>query len=267
MKIAHRLALASIALATQIPLAAAHEVWLLPSSTVLSRTGYITMDGAVSNDVFHFNYRPLRIDNNLHITAPSGARLEPEALTQGQLRTVFDLNLPENGSYRIALVNASVMASWKEGEETKRWRGSREAFATEVPANAAELTVREGVNRIETYVTVGSPSELTPTGQGLELQPVTHPNDLYAGEEATFGFVIDTQPAAGINVVIMAGGARYRDQLEKVELVTDDKGQIRYTWPAAGLYRITATAEDSNTSLRNAERRVSYAATLEVLPQ
>jgi len=259
--------LAALALTLGAPLASAHEVWLLPSSTVLSRVGYITVDGAVSNDTFHFNYRPMAIRDNLYITAPDGSQVEPENMVQGELRTVFDANLPVPGTYRLATISASVMASWKEGDETKRWRGAHEALAANVPDNAVELIVREGVNRIETFVTVGSPSAITPVGQGLELVSVTHPNDLYVGEEATLGFLIDGQPTADIEVVLMAGGARYRDQLEKVDLVTDAQGHITHTFTAPGMYYLKAIVNDRNSSLLNAERRLSYVATLEVLPQ
>ncbi|HRQ56187.1 MAG TPA: DUF4198 domain-containing protein [Azoarcus taiwanensis] len=267
MKLSRKILLASIAAVTLTSAAHAHDVWLLPSSTVLSRSGPVTVDGAVSNDAFHFTYRPLRIQDNLFITGPQGISVEPENMMQGHLRTVFDANLPEAGSYRIALVNASVMASWKEGEETRRWRGRHEDLAANVPADAPELSVRESISRIETFVTVGSPSEITPTGQGLEVHPVTHPNDLYEGEEATFAFTIDGKPATGVEVSIMAGGTRYRDQLEKVALTTDAQGRISYTWPKPGMYRLETSADDENTSLANAQRRVSYAVTLEVLSQ
>lgn len=267
MTLRTRIALAALALSAGAPLAHAHEVWLLPSSTVLSKGGYVTVDGAVSNDTFHFTYRPMRIDNNLQISAPDGATVQPENMVQGQLRTVFDANLQANGTYRLAVTNASVMASWKEGGETKRWRGAADGLSANVPADAADLTVREGYGRIETFITVGSPTPVVPEGKGLELAPVTHPNDLYAGEAATLGFTIDGKPAANIEVSLMAGATRYRDQLEKVTLTTDDKGQVTHTWATPGMYYLSAVVNDQNATLQNAERRLSYVATLEVLPQ
>ena len=267
MTVRPRLAVAALALSLVAPFAGAHEAWLLPSSTVLSAPGYVTLDGAVSNQTFHFNYRPMMIRDNLAITAPDGTAVQPEGLTQGKLRTVFDANLAVAGTYRVALTNASVMASWKEGSETKRWRGTHEALAANVPADAAELSVREGVGRIETFITVGSPTPVTPTGLGLEMVSVTHPNDLYVGEAATFGFVIDGKPVADVKVELMAGGMRYRDQLDKITLVTDAKGQVTHTWAEPGMYYLKAMVDDRGGRIANAERRLSYVATLEVLPQ
>lgn len=267
MKPFPRIALAALAATLSAAPTLAHEVWLLPSSTVLSKTGYVTVDGAVSNDTFHFNYRPLAIRDNLFITAPDGSNVAAENMQPGKLRTVFDANLEQTGSYRLAVVNSGVMASWKEGSETKRWRGPRAELAANVPADAAELSVREAAGRIETFITVGSPSEIKPTGEGLELVPVTHPNDLYSGEAATFAFVLDGRPAAGATVTILPGGARYRDALDKIELVTDAEGRITVTWPKPGMYYVSTAVSESASSLRNADRRASYSATLEVLPQ
>ena len=50
--------------------------------------------------------------------------------------------------------------------------------------------------RVETFVTNGAPSELKASGRGLELTPVTHPNDLYAGEAITFKLTDNGKPAA-----------------------------------------------------------------------
>lgn len=248
--------------------AVAHDVWLLPSSTVLSKPSYITLDAAVSNQTFHFEHRPLAIGDNLVVRAPDGSTVAPESLVQGKLRTVFDLNLEQTGTYRIAAVHSGLFASWKADGENRRWRGKAEDLDKDVPAEAEGLVVRESVGRLETFVTVGAPQALEPIGKGLELMPVTHPNDLFAGEEAVFRFLVDGKPAAGIEVAIVRGGTRYRNELEKVELKTDEAGEIRFTWPQAGQYWLDADSQDQLTSHPRAkDRRLSYTATFEVLPQ
>lgn len=255
---------ASLGLAT--PLAQAHEFWLLPSSTVLSSPGYITVDGAVSNDIFYFNYRPLAIGDNLVISAPDGSLLKAENMQQGKLRTVFDARLEAAGTYQLSVSNAGLIASWKEGSENRRWRGPRAQLAAEVPAGAAELVVREAVSRVETFITVGRPSAVNTAPQGLALEAITHPNDLYEGDTARFRFVIDGKPTADIKVELIRAGTRYRDQLEKISLATDAAGEISHRWSAPGMYYLKATATDHGGEDRSIERRLSYVATLEVLP-
>lgn len=247
--------------------AQAHNVWLLPSSTVLSKSEWITVDAAVSNDLFFFNHVPLGLDN-LVVTAPDGSTLAPENAHKGKLRSVFDLNLTQPGTYRLAVVNGGLMATYKDkAGQPKRWRGTPEKFAAEVPADAQDLKVTQSAGRVETYVTVGKPSAVKASGKGLELVPVTHPNDLAQGEKATFAFHVDGKPAAGVEVVVVAGSSRYRDKLGEIKAKTDAQGQFSITWPAAGMYWVDADVKDDKTSVPQAkERRLSYVGTLEVLP-
>jgi uncharacterized GH25 family protein len=96
---------------------------------------------------------------------------------------------------------------------------------------------------------------------------VTHPNNLVAGEKATFRMVLDGQPAAGLAVEIVPGGNRYRDKLNDSKVTTDEAGSFSITWPSAGMYWINASVQDDKSTIKNAKRRAGYTATLEVLPQ
>jgi uncharacterized GH25 family protein len=247
----------------------AHKAWLLPSTTVSTVDQWITVDGAVSNDLFYFNHVPLRLDS-LTITAPDGSTVTPQNAHTGKYRSVFDLQLKQNGTYKLALINKGLFASYEQDGERKRWRGTAERFASEVPANARTLEVSESLGRIETFVTAGKPTDtaLRPTNVGLELVPVTHPNDLYAGETATFRFLLDGKPAAKLKVVVQPGGTRYRNEQQEQMLETDANGELSIQWPAAGMYWLETTLQDQKTSLKQAgQRRLSYVATFEVLPQ
>jgi uncharacterized GH25 family protein len=259
-----------VALAAAIPFAAhAHKAWLLPSATVTTVDQWVTVDAAVSNDLFYFNHVPLRLEG-LVITAPDGTQVKPENLATGKYRTTFDLHLNQNGTYKLANVNRGLFANYEEDGKTKRWRGTAEKFATEVPANAAKLQVSESAGRVETFVTAGKPTTeaLKPANVGLELVPVTHPNDLYAKEEAKFRFLLDGKPAADLEIEIVAGGTRYRDHQEEIKVKTDSNGEFAVTWPEPGMYWLETGLQDDKTSIKQAkQRRVSYVATFEVLQQ
>jgi uncharacterized GH25 family protein len=219
--------------------------------------------------LFYFDHVPLRTDT-LSITAPDGSQVNPANPGTGKYRNTFDVHLQKDGTYRIAVTNAGLFANYEENGQRKRWRGTPAAFAKEVPANAAKLQVSQSAGRIETFVTAGKPTTdaLKLTNVGLELAPVTHPNDLYAGEEATFAMMLDGKPAANLPVTIIAGGTRYRDAQGEIEVKTDAQGRFSVTWPDPGMYWLEATLEDDKTSIPQAkQRRVSYVATFEVLPQ
>jgi uncharacterized GH25 family protein len=162
-----------------------------------------------------------------------------------------------------------VFANWKVGAETKRWRGTAEAFAKEVPIEAEGLQATLSHSRVEVFVTSGKPTRetLKVTGTGLELDPVTHPNDLVAGNAATFRLLIDGKPAPDLKVSVVPGGGRYRDKLGEMNLSTDREGKFSVTWPEPGMYWMEAVLRDDKTQVVGIkQRRASYVATLEVLP-
>lgn len=262
---------AALLLVLSVPFTAqAHKAWLRPSQTVISGNApWITVDAAVSNDLFYFNHVPLRLEG-LVITAPDGTRVQPQNGATGKYRSVFDVELTQTGTWRIATVGGGLNASWKENGQPKRWRGQPEDFAAQVPKDAADLTVSQGASRIETFVTNGNPNDtaLKIVGEGLEMQPITHPNDLFAGEEARFRLLVDGQPAREVEIEVVRGETRYRNAQGEIKLKTDANGEFSVTWPEAGMYWLEAGTTDGKTSLPQAkERRLSYVATLEVLPQ
>ncbi len=245
----------------------AHKAWLLPSETVLATSAWVTVDAAVSNDLFYFNHNPLRLEN-LTVTAPDGSRLEPQNVGKGKYRSTFDLDLQKPGTYRIATASNSLNATYEVDGAQKRYRGSAEDFSKQVPANAAKLVVQQNQQRVETFVTVGKPSDsaMKLSGVGLELLPVTHPNDLYAGEPAKFRFVLDGKPAQGVEIEIVPGGSRYRDHQRELKLTSDAAGEISITWPEAGMYWLEATLRDVKASVPQAgQRNATDIGTFEVL--
>ncbi|ARU05281.1 ABC transporter permease [Comamonas serinivorans] len=264
-----RPALLALALTAAAGVAQAHNAWLLPASTVLSKPDWVSVDAAISNSLFVADHAAMRLDK-LVVTAPDGRAVKPENLTQLKKRSVFDLNLEQAGTYRISVVNQGLFASWKDAAgQTKRARGSADTLAKDIPADAKELQVTESLGRNESFITVGKPSALKPHGSGLELSFVNPADatDHVQGERTTFVVLLDGQPAPGIDVDITRGNTQWRDKLGERTFKTDAKGQVTIDWPEAGMYWLDAKTSDDKTSLPQAkQRRLSYSATLEVLP-
>jgi uncharacterized GH25 family protein len=260
----------AFALALLAPLPAqAHRVWMLPSSTTLSGEDvWVTLDAAVSNDLFVFEHMPMRLDG-LAVTGPDGNPVKAENMATGKFRSSFDLHLSKPGTYRASVAGESLTASYKLDGVAKRWRGRADALARDIPANATELKVTQGSSRTETFVTLGKPTQeaLAASGRGLELRAETHPNNLAAGEAARFVLLLDGAPAPGVEVEVVRGGGRYRDRLGEIKLKTGADGAFSVTWPEAGLYWLGAETQDDKASIPNARRRATYNATFEVLPQ
>lgn len=263
-------AIAAVVAALSLPAAAnAHRAWMLPSSTIVSGDDvWVTVDAAISNDLFYFEHHPMPIDG-VKVTAPDGTAGRIENAGQGIYRSTFDVHLIKKGTYRIANNMDGLTASYTLNGETKRWRGTADKLA-EIPAGAADLKIAQVQNRNEIFVTSGNPTDAVfkPEGRGLELQPITHPNDLIAGEPAKFRFLLDGKPAAGVKVTIIPGGIRYRNQLDEMTLTADAGGEIAVNWSHPGFYWLQASVTDARTSMPKAtERRSSYVTTLEVMAQ
>jgi uncharacterized GH25 family protein len=247
--------------------AQAHRAWLAPTATVLSGTdAWVGFDAGMSNGVFIPDHAAMNLAG-LVITAPDGSTAAPENMTRARYRSSFDLHLTQPGTYRVANVMSGVIVSYKENGEQKRWRGTEAEMAAAIPAGATDVSATRSDSRIETYVTLGAPTmtALTPTGQGIELVPVTHPNDLVAGEAATFKLVRDGQPAADLDVTIARGGTRYRDNPEEMTVKTGADGSFTVTWPEAGMYWMNASVRTPAEGTQMAAS-AQYNGVVEVLP-
>lgn len=285
--------------------ASADRMWLFPSGTIFGGTGsWVTVDSAISDDLFFTDHAPGRLEN-VKVWQPDGTPGQVQNGATGRYRAVFDVQLDKSGTWKIASEMSNVMGSFKvDGVEKRIGRrgpppgqqgqpgqgpgqrgpgqggpGPRNGQGPQgpqtppltiddIPANATDVKLTERVVRLETFVTVGEPTKtvLQPTGRGLELDPITHPDELVAGETARFRFLLDGKPAAGLKVTAIAGGTRYRDALGAMELTTGPDGVVSVTWPSAGMYWLNATAADAHASNpKVGERQLSYAATLEVM--
>lgn len=254
--------------------AQAHRAWLLPSETIVAGDSpWVTFDLAVSNDIFQSDHAPLRTES-VQVLTPDGKNDSVKNLNTGQLRTTFDVNLNQAGTYKIAVVTDTLGARWETADGKRAFwpeRGAKpdlEDFEKVVPKQAKNLEVTQTSRRIETFVTKGAPSvfALQPTNHGFELAPLTHPNDLLVNEPSEFAFLIDGRPAAGAKIIIIADGSRYRSSPGDMELEADKKGRVSVNWPRPGIYWLGATYRDEKAQKPAKFRQGNYSATFEVLP-
>jgi uncharacterized GH25 family protein len=265
--------LLALALATVSLSASAHRPWLYPQATMVeAKDAWVTIDGAISEGLFDIDHMALKMDSAT-VTGPDGVSTPVPAPLMGKQRSSIDLHMVKDGTYKISLVTKSVTASYLAGSETKRFRGTEEAFAKEVPANAPELRTIHAHARLETFVTANRPSSgaLKPTGVGLEMIPLTGPTELRSGETARWRFQLDGKPLPNHPFSLIPGGVRYRGVLGEIRLSTDAKGEVSVALPAPGMYWLNAAwpaVQAKNPAEGPAvQRRYSYAATLEVLPE
>ncbi len=249
--------------------ASAHRAWILPSSFTLSGENQrITVDAAISNNLFYPNHHALSLEQ-VSVTGPDGSNIEMEDVSTGEYRSVFDVPLVQEGTYRIGSQGSGYFASWEEDGERRRWRGTEEELANENIADKPGVRISKNDRTNMTFVTLGAPSQsaFTKTGEGLELASGTHPNDIYAGEEVSFSFTLNGEATNGVEIEIVRGHDRYRDSEGAKALTTDADGMINFTLEEAGPYWLSAEV-DGKAMLNGKEisSRTSYIMTFEALP-
>lgn len=260
--------------------ASAHNLWIKPSATTVSgEEGWVTFDAAASTDVFIPDHQPLRMEM-IKAYAPTGTEVKLDNAMTGRYRSTFDLRLTQPGTWRVAVENAGVQGSFKLNGENYRVGGRPPApgaaqtgpkyvpggpgFA--LPAGATDVKLTQTASRNEVFVTLGKPTEIKPSGKGLEMMPLTHPADLISDEPGHFRFLVDGKPIAGLEVRLIPDGRRYRDAQGEITAQTDAAGEVKISWPAAGLYWMNATYTDTASTLPNVGgRRFTYVTTIEVM--
>jgi hypothetical protein len=244
-----RLIAAAVAAALVPAAAQAAHSWVLPSTTVLSGSNaWITVDAATSDSLYFANLRPLPL-TSIQVLDSEGQPVAPQNASLGKLRATFDVQLSKPGTYKIASVSTAVLASWTEAGVVKRFRGTGEDFAKAVPAGAADLKTIKTLSRYETFVTRDDPTTtvFAPTGQGLEMKPVTHPADVVVGEPASFALLLDGKPAAGLDVVFMRGGDYWKAKPAEITVKTGADGGFKVTLPEGGIWSMSASYRTGET--------------------
>lgn len=264
----------ALILAATAGAASAHRPWMVPTSTMVeSKNAWVTVDGAISEGLFDVDHMPLRM-NGLTVTAPDGSTSPAPEAVMGKMRTSVDIPLPQDGTYRIALVSTNVMGSYKDGNEVKRFRGSEADFNKQLPAGATEVRKTITKQRIETFVSANKTSDgaLKPTNVGLEMIPLSNPNDLRSGETLRVRFLLDGKPMPKLDFSMVPGGVRYRGVLGEVRHTTDAKGEASIKLPAPNMYWVNAVyppapGKGAPPSEAPETRRFAYTGSLEILPE
>ena len=126
----------TLAIATALcllPLSAlAHKAWLLPSQTVAAGDKpVITVDAAVSNDLFYFNHVPLRGD--FVITAPDGSAVGQREAGWGVQPTADEFARLEPNRVALEAIASQTKGELVAGEDL-------ESFVAGLPARGAPVT-------------------------------------------------------------------------------------------------------------------------------
>lgn len=245
MKTAFLLATAALALAVSLP-ASAHTPYVVPSNFAPRAGQTLALDASFAETFFvpeaAFD------DSQFTVTGPDGAEA-PLASQVMKTRTVAEYTLPAgSGTYRIS-TGPRLGALFRTWEQNGKRESSRDA-SVKIPAGAKVISNFQSLTQAVSYVTAGNPDRaaLAPRNKGMELVPVTHPNDLYVGE--TFEFIVqyDGKPLTDQAVEVTEAVWSSDRTPQVVNLKSDAAGHVRLplsaagTWIALSRYRTAAPA-------------------------
>jgi len=239
------IAWASLALTAALPVAA-HTPYLQPSSFAPREGQTVALDASFAETFFvpetAFD------DSAFSVTGPDGAT-SPLPSQVMKTRTVAEYTLPKvAGTYRLS-TGTRLGALFRTWEINGKRESSRDA-SVKIPAGAKVISDFQSLTLAETYVTARSPDRaaLAPRNKGLELVAVSHPSDLYVGEEFEFIVQYDGKSLVAQPVEITEAVWSSDRKPQVITLETDAQGHGRMkleqagTWVALTRFRTPAPA-------------------------
>lgn len=223
----------------------AHPLWILPSefSTSGEDDTWLTFDVTASHTVFGFD-KGVGLET-VRVFSPDGDTNRLGSYFKGHRRSVFDLQLAQDGTYKVFAQRPKFyFTSYKAGKRDtpKRMMADKVEAKKRLPENARDINTMLIDMSSVVYVTRNAPTDevYKPTGKGLELNPITHPNDIVQGEAVEFEFLLNGKPQAGVEVEITPGGTRYRNERNSIEITTSESGRVVFTPQQAGPWLLSA---------------------------
>lgn len=240
--------------------AAAHTPYLAPNTFAPREGEVVTLDAAFAETFF---VPEVAFDKSrFELTAPDGTKHAPESVHYLKSRAVVEHAMPKQaGTWRFS-TGARIGAVFRNWEIDGRKESTRDPKAA-VPEHARMLPSFQAITLAETYVTVGAPDRgaLKPRGSGIEILPVTHPADLYAGESLVFEVLYDGKPVAAQDVEVSEAVWTSDRKPEVARLVTGDDGRATLPLRRAGSW-LALVRHRSKAPAGAAADEYSHSATL-----
>lgn len=230
-----RTLLPALLLAVTATPAAAHTPYLAPASFEARAGDTLSLDAAFAEAFF---VPEAAFDNSsCVVTLPSGQSRPVASVQRLKTRTVMEETLDAGkGTYRFS-TGPRLGALFRVWEQNGKRESSRDPSVT-IPSGAKVISNFQSLTRADSYVSVGAPSRaaLADDDMGLVFVPVTHPNDLYVGEDFEFIVQYDGKPlpAQKIEVTEAVWSSDRKASVQTLE--SDADGRVRMALTHAGTF-------------------------------
>ena len=221
-------------LALCMPLANAHTPFLVSTSSEPVHEGWVSLDAGFA-EIF-FQSEVAFDKGHFQVLTPKGEWVAPARLEHFTTRSLVEYQTKDEGTYRFTtgVRKAAIFRMYEVNGERKFTRDPKEVL----PKGHKLLDHYQSVTLAETYVTLKAPSQaaLKPYNQGLEVVPVTHPTDIYAGEAFTFRVLLDGTPLADTEVSVFTGYDGNEHETATLTAKTDKDGKAEFKLDKTGVY-------------------------------
>ncbi|ENX41745.1 hypothetical protein F887_02141 [Acinetobacter sp. NIPH 2100] len=221
----------------------AHEPYIAPIAYTTEQT-QVTVISGYAEEALNSEYALKNA--KFEITAPNNTKTTIEPDSKLGSATVFDLKLPEAGTYTV---KTSTSYPLKYVQDQKEWKMFFDMPADKAPAKAerdfaipADLKTKKitpvEITREWTFLTYLSKEKKTPIQAStapIQVEFLTHPNELKANQAVKIKVSKANQALANANVVIRAKGATDK---QGVSLKTAADGSADLVFPKAAEYLI-----------------------------
>ena len=214
--------------------ASAHTAYLVPATFEPLRTGVVTLDASFAEKFF---VPDVTIDEtDFHVIDPKGKKSAPDTLQQLSSRAVLEHKLEQDGTYKFStgIRHGAEFRIYELEGERKVSRDKEE----ELPKGAKLLQHFRSITKAESYVSKGAPNQraLNPVNEGLEIQLLSHPNDLFVGDAVDFKTLFKGEPVAELEVDIYLAADQFSSDKAELKVTTDKKGKASFAPEQQGLY-------------------------------
>lgn len=238
----------------------AHVPYLAPESFEPIR-GWVSLEAAFADKFF---LPEAKFDQSeFQVFTPTGNREQPTEQATVRSRTVLEYQLKAAGTYRFSTGQrfGAVFRSWQQDGKTVNSRDPKQ----QPPAGIALSSHFQSVTLAETYVSHGKPDQkvLQPHGQGLEIEFINHPNDLYINQPIKTRLLFDGKPLANTNVQLHQSGQSGQDQ--SLHLRSDAAGYVQFNVTKPATYLLLVRHKTKAPAHAQApEYSYSYSAVIEI---
>ncbi|WP_353295688.1 DUF4198 domain-containing protein [Thalassolituus maritimus] len=205
----------------------AHTPYIAPTSFEPVMGGYVTLDASFAEAFFI--PEAAFSGSEYTVTETTGEQVSPDTVTELKTRVVVEHKLEDEGTYRISTGSreGGVFLFYEVDGESKRAMNPTEPL----PEGAEVKMHFQSITRADTYVTHKKPSNTAVKVEetGLQILPLTHPNSIFAGEEAQVKLIFDGEAHQNTLEAYPANGEH---EAESTKFESNDNGVVNFTLPA-----------------------------------